>query len=56
VHAAGRTLQLTGLVLTGVGFFLGLLQGDVRGELVLLAIGAGIFFSGRLLEKRGGGA
>jgi len=56
VHATGRTLQLMGLVVTGVGLFLGLLQGNVRGELVLLAIGAGVFFSGRLLEKKGGGA
>jgi hypothetical protein len=56
VYATGRALQLVGLVVTGVGLFLGLLKGDVRGELVLLAIGAGVFFSGRLLEKRGGGA
>ena len=56
VHGIGRFVQLIGLVLTGVGLFLGLLQGDIRGELVLLAVGSGIFFSGRLVEKKGGGA
>lgn len=56
VHAVGRALQLLGLVVTGVGFFLGLLAGNVRGELTLLAIGAAVFFSGRFLEKNGRGA
>jgi hypothetical protein len=51
VRVAGRTLQFLGLVVTGVGFFLGVLGGNVRGELVLLAVGAGVFFGGRTLEK-----
>jgi hypothetical protein len=55
VHAAGRALQMIGIVVTGIGLFLGLLGGNVRGELALLAVGAGVFFSGRLFEKRGGG-
>jgi hypothetical protein len=55
VYASGRALQMIGLVVTGVGLFLGLLGGNVRGELALLAIGASAFFSGRLLEKKGGG-
>jgi hypothetical protein len=55
VHVTGRTLQLAGLVVTGVGLFLGLLKGNERGELILLAVGAAVFFSGRLLEKKGGG-
>jgi hypothetical protein len=56
VHFTGRTLQLAGLLVTGVGFFLGLLGGNVRGELALLAVGVVVFFSGRYLEKSGGGA
>jgi hypothetical protein len=55
LYAAGRSLQLLGLVLTGVAFFLGFLGGNIRGELVLLAVGAGVFFGGRLMEKRGAG-
>jgi hypothetical protein len=54
--SAGRALQLLGLVVTGIGFFLGLLAGNVRGELTLLAIGAAVFFSGRFLDKSGRGA
>jgi hypothetical protein len=56
VHLTGRTLQLVGLLVTGVGFFMGFLGGNVRGELALLAFGAAVFFSGRYLEKSGGGA
>jgi hypothetical protein len=55
MRMAGRTLQLLGLVVTGVGFFLGVLGGNVRGELALLAVGAGVFFGGRALEKGGPG-
>jgi hypothetical protein len=47
----GRTLQLLGLVVTGVGFFTGVLGGNTRLELALLAIGAAIFFLGRALRK-----
>jgi hypothetical protein len=54
VHAAARALQLLGLVVTGVGFFTGVLGGNVRLELALLAVGAAVFFSGRALEKRAG--
>jgi len=55
MHAAGRTLQFLGLIVTGVGLFLGVLGGNVRGELALLAVGAALFFGGRALEKRGAG-
>ena len=48
-------MELVGLLLTGVGFFLGILGGNVRGELVLLALGAVVFFGGRFLEKKGAG-
>ena len=55
MHATGRMLQLLGLLVTGVGFFLGVLGGNIRGELALLAVGAGIFFGGRTIERRGPG-
>jgi hypothetical protein len=54
MHAAGRTLQLLGLLVTGAGFFLGVLGGNIRGELVLLGVGAAVFFGGRAIEKAGG--
>ena len=47
-----RALQLLGLVVTGVGFFTGVLGGNTRLELALLAIGAAIFFLGRALQKK----
>jgi hypothetical protein len=49
--AAARALQLLGLVVTGIGFFTGVLSGNVRGELALLAAGAALFFLGRALQK-----
>ena len=56
MYALGRILQLVGLLVTGAGFFVGVLGGNVRGELALLALGAAVFFSGRLVQKRGGGS
>jgi len=53
MYAAGRALQLLGLLVTGVGFFLGVMGGNIRGELALLAVGAALFFGGRTVEKRG---
>ena len=47
-----RALQLAGLVITGIGFFTGVLGGNTRLELALLAVGAGIFFVGRALQKK----
>ena len=52
MHLAGRSLQFAGLVVTGLAFFAGVLGGNVRLELVLLGIGAAVFFSGRWLERR----
>jgi hypothetical protein len=52
VHLLARALQLAGLVVTGVAFFDGVLAGNVRRELVLLAIGAGVFFLGRSLQPK----
>ncbi|MEP6769426.1 MAG: hypothetical protein ABJC61_12210 [Acidobacteriota bacterium] len=55
MYSVARALQFLGLLVTGFGFFTGVLGGNVRGELVLLAVGAGIFFGGRFLQVRGGG-
>ena len=51
MHTASRVLQLLGLVVTGAGFFSGVLGGNVRLELWLLAAGAAVFFLGRWLGK-----
>ena len=50
MHAAARSLQFLGLIVTGLAFFSGVLGGNVRLELVLLGVGAAIFFTGRWLE------
>ena len=55
MYSASRALQFLGLLVTGFGFFAGVLGGNVRGELVLLGLGAGIFFAGRLLQTRWSG-
>ena len=52
MHATARAMQFAGLIVTGLAFFAGVLGGDVRRELALLALGAAIFFLGRALEKR----
>ena len=49
---AARILQLLGLVVSGAGFFSGVIGGNVRLELVLLGVGAAIFFLGRLVQNR----
>ncbi len=51
MHAAARALELLGLVVTGVGFFSGVLGGNIRLELALLVAGAAVFFLGRRLER-----
>ena len=50
MYAAGRTLQFLGLLVTGVGFFRGVVGGNIRQELTLLALGAAVFFAGRLVQ------
>jgi hypothetical protein len=51
VHATARALQLLGLVVSGAGFFSGVIGGNTRLELALLAVGAAMFFLGRRLGK-----
>jgi hypothetical protein len=52
LYAFARSLQLSGLVVTGVGLWKGVLGGNVRLELALLGAGAAIFFAGRWLQGR----
>jgi hypothetical protein len=52
VYPFSRALQLTGLVVTGVAFFDGVLAGNVRRELALLVVGAALFIVGRWLQAR----
>jgi len=52
VYAISRAFQFTGLIVTGVAFFVGVLAGNVRREIALLAVGAALFFAGRWLQVR----
>ena len=50
-----RALQLAGLLVVGYGFFVGLVEADIRRELLLTAVGGGVFLVGWLIQKRLGG-
>ena len=50
-----RALQLIGMAMLPVALYVGLFKDDVRREVMLLFIGAAIFFLGWTLgQKRGG--
>jgi len=49
----GRSVQFLGLVVAGAALFVGILSHDSRRELMLLGIGAGLFFSGQALQRSG---
>jgi hypothetical protein len=51
VYAIARAVQFLGLVIAGSAFFVGVLGHDVRRELLILGIGAAIFFAGRGLQR-----
>lgn len=51
-----RALQLIGLIQVGFALALGLIEGDIAGELRLTAVGGGLFFVGWWLQKRVEGA
>ena len=53
MYALGRTVQFIGLVVAGAAFFVGVLSHEVRRELLLLGLGAGIFAAGYMLERSG---
>ena len=51
MYRISRVIQFLGLVVAGAALFVGVLGHDVRRELVLLGIGAGIFFAGQALQR-----
>jgi hypothetical protein len=53
MYRIARAIQFLGLIVAGAAFFVGVLGHNVRRELLLLGIGAGIFFAGRALQKGG---
>lgn len=48
-----RGVQFLGLIVAGAAFFVGVLGHDERRELLLLGIGAGVFFAGWMLQRSG---
>jgi hypothetical protein len=51
---AGAALELVGLTLVGLGLLHGLATGDVKRELLMLLIGAGVFVVGWMMAARKG--
>ena len=51
MHPAGRAVQFLGLVISGSAFFVGVFGQNTRRELMLLGIGAAIFFAGWMLQR-----
>ena len=51
MYRFSRAVQFLGLVIGGVALFVGFLGHNVRRELVLAGIGAGIFFAGYALQR-----
>ena len=51
MYAAGRAVQFLGLVISGSAFFVGVFGQNTRRELMLLGIGAAIFFAGWMLQR-----
>ncbi|HEY3203441.1 MAG TPA: hypothetical protein VGL03_07245 [Thermoanaerobaculia bacterium] len=51
MHVLARVVQFLGLVITGAALFVGVLGHNVRRELLLLGIGAGVFLAGHALRR-----
>jgi len=49
--AIGRSFQLVGIVLVGLGLAVGLLRDDLRYEERMFFAGGGVFFAGWLLVR-----
>jgi hypothetical protein len=49
----GWSLQLLALVIVGAALLIGLVNGAVRVELAIAAVGAALFLTGRWLQGRG---
>lgn len=50
----GRLLQVAGMIVLPVGLIYGLTTGNVRHEVLVLAIGGALFLAGRMMEKAAG--
>jgi hypothetical protein len=48
----GRLLQLAGMVILPIGLWIGLVRGNVRMEVKLLAIGGCVYLIGYLLSRK----
>ncbi|HUP58940.1 MAG TPA: hypothetical protein VNA69_00825 [Thermoanaerobaculia bacterium] len=48
----GRLLQLVGLIILPIGLSYGLIQGDIRLEVKLLALGGFLFVLGWILGRK----
>ena len=48
----GRLLQLVALILLPIALSYGLMSGEVRTEVMLLAVGGFLFLLGRILDRR----
>ena len=53
MYTLGRSVQVIGLVVAGAALFVGVLGHEVRRELLLLGVGAGIFSAGYMLQRSG---
>ena len=51
MYALARAVQFLGLVVAGAALFVGFVGHDARRELLVLGIGAALFFAGRGLQK-----
>ena len=48
----GRALQIAGMIILPIGLCVGMIQGDVRMEVKLLALGGFLFLLGWILAKK----
>lgn len=53
MYTIARAVQFLGLVVAGAALFVGVLGHNVRRELLLLGVGAAIFFAGRVMQAGG---
>jgi hypothetical protein len=54
-QGSGWFLQVLGLVIVGGSLVFGMTSGQIRLELVVAAVGAGLFLLGKWLQSREGG-
>ena len=51
MYKLSRGIQFLGLVVAGAALFVGLLGHNSRRELMLLGVGAAVFFTGQFLQR-----